>query len=52
MTNAGVAALFAMKKKAKGSNLESTGTKLISYGTAIAEWFDEGLGTRPCGAST
>ena len=40
MRNKDVVLAFLEKRAASGSNLYSTGKRLINYNTAIAEWYD------------
>lgn len=40
MKNKDVILAFLEKREAWGSNLYSTGKRLINYNTAIAEWYD------------
>ena len=40
MKNKDVVLAFLKKEEAWGSNLYSTGKRLINYNTAIAEWYD------------
>lgn len=40
MKNKDVILAFLKKEEAWGSNLYSTGKRLINYNTAIAEWYD------------
>ena len=40
MKNRDVILAFLEKREAFGSNLFSTGQKLINYNTALAEWYD------------
>ena len=41
MKNKDVVLAFLKKEKAWGSNLYSTGKRLISYNTSIAEWYSD-----------